>query len=192
MSDALAIAATTLEYLARHPEENERLMPFLQFLEGTAPGLYADRHHPVGHVTTSGFLVSEKGDTLLLIYHLKLGRFLQPGGHVEQDASLLASALREIHEEVGLSPERLILCQPDHTPIDIDPHRIPERKGQPGHWHFDFRYLFRVDSHEMGKIQHQADEVARPAWFAWDAPEVIALLPTPLAGRLRSAFDAHR
>lgn len=191
MFDPLEIAATTQSYLARFPEENARLEPFLEFLAQTDAAFYADRQHPVGHVTTSGFLLSEKGDMLLLIQHLKLNRSLQPGGHVEKDATLLASALREIREEVGLSKDQLTLCQPDTLPIDIDPHRIPARPNQPEHWHFDFRYLFRVSAAAVETIQHQVEEVAHPAWFGWDSPEILALLPPELRARLQSFFLKH-
>ena len=171
MSDPLSVAANTSRYLERYPEETERLKPFLSFLQETNPTKYALRSHSIGHVTTSGFLVSQSSGAVLLIYHLKLQRYLQPGGHVEEDKSLLASALREIREEVGISGSGLILCQPDNCPIDIDPHRIPadSRRNLPEHWHFDFRYLFKVTSEAEAAVVHQAEEVAHAEWFSWDS-----------------------
>lgn len=186
MSDCLSVVANTNRYLELYPNEIARLEPFLSFLEETDPANYAQRSHPIGHVTTSGFLVSEASRKLLLIYHLKLQRYLQPGGHVEDDDSLLASAMREIREEVGISGGGLVLCQPDDCPIDIDPHRIPAdlRRNLPEHWHFDFRYLFKVTPEAEAAIVHQAEEVAHAEWFSWDSELLRGLLPPNVMRRL--------
>ncbi|MDB4977496.1 MAG: putative hydrolase [Myxococcaceae bacterium] len=96
-----------------------------------------------GHFTASAFILSPARDALLLILHGKLGRWLQPGGHVDaSDVSLLAAARREVREEVGI--DELELLEP--APIDLDIHDIPERKHEPRHCHFDVRYLFRAPS----------------------------------------------
>ncbi|HEY6880471.1 MAG TPA: NUDIX hydrolase [Polyangiales bacterium] len=94
-----------------------------------------------GHFTASAFVVSPERDALLLILHGKLGLWLQPGGHVDdEDESLLAAARREVAEEVGL--RELELLAP--APLDLDIHDIPARKGEPAHAHFDVRFLFRA------------------------------------------------
>ncbi|WP_304452982.1 hypothetical protein [Nocardiopsis sp. YSL2] len=48
-------------------------------------------------------------------------------------------------------------------PIDLDIHRIPANtaKAEPEHWHFDFRYLYRI---EESSVQLQAEEVGGHAW----------------------------
>ena len=96
-----------------------------------------------GHFTASAFILAPDRSALLLILHAKLGRWLQPGGHVDAtDADLLAAARREVHEEVGIQDQDLELLQPG--PIDVDIHHIPARKAEPSHAHFDVRYLFRA------------------------------------------------
>ena len=97
------------------------------------------RHQPRAHFTASAFVVDESGARACLVAHAKLGRLLQPGGHVEPtDLSLEAAALREAHEETALELE------PHPTaprPFDLDIHEIPERPGEPAHFHLDVRYL---------------------------------------------------
>jgi 8-oxo-dGTP pyrophosphatase MutT (NUDIX family) len=94
-----------------------------------------------GHFTASAFVLAPERDALLLILHGKLGLWLQPGGHVDdEDASLLAAARREVREEVGLG--ELELLEP--APLDVDIHDIPARKHEPPHQHFDVRFLFRA------------------------------------------------
>jgi hypothetical protein len=58
----------------------------------------------------------------------------------------------------------------DITPIDIDIHAIPANaaKGEPEHWHADFRWVFRV---EAPSVVLQAEEVEGYAWRPMaDAP----------------------
>jgi hypothetical protein len=54
------------------------------------------RGEPSAHFTASAFVVDETGARTCLVQHVKLGRLLQPGGHIEpSDLSLEAAALRE-------------------------------------------------------------------------------------------------
>jgi ADP-ribose pyrophosphatase YjhB (NUDIX family) len=91
------------------------------------------------HFTASAFVVDESGARTCLVAHAKLGRLLQPGGHVEpEDVSLEAAALREAREETELEVE---LHPRAPRPFDVDIHPIPERPGEPAHAHLDVRYL---------------------------------------------------
>ncbi len=97
------------------------------------------RNEASAHFTASAFVVDETGTQTCLIQHVKLGRLLQPGGHVEpSDLSLEAAALREAREETTLAVE---LHPVAPRPFDLDIHGIPERPGEPAHFHLDVRYL---------------------------------------------------
>lgn len=102
---------------------------------------FARDHFVPGHFTASAFVLSPDGQALLLIFHEKFRRWLQPGGHVErQDADLLAAALREVEEEAGLSAVEVL----GDGAFDLDVHEIPARKGDPAHRHFDVRVLLQA------------------------------------------------
>ena len=97
------------------------------------------RNEPSAHFTASAFVIDEPCEQACLVSHVKLGRLLQPGGHVEaSDASLEAAALREAREETELVLE---LHPTAPRPFDLDVHRIPDRPGEPRHYHLDVRYL---------------------------------------------------
>lgn len=97
------------------------------------------RAQPRAHFTASALVLDESGGRTCLVEHVKLGRLLQPGGHIEpDDASVEAAAWREAREETGLE----LAWHPRATrPFDLDAHAIPERPGEPAHVHLDVRYL---------------------------------------------------
>ena len=50
-----------------------------------------------GHFTASAFVLAPDRRAILEVHHAKLGRWLQPGGHVESaDDSLVSAAHREV------------------------------------------------------------------------------------------------
>jgi 8-oxo-dGTP pyrophosphatase MutT (NUDIX family) len=110
-------------------------------LAGSPGDPFYRKHFVPGHFTASAFILSPDRSSLLLIYHSKLHRWLQPGGHVEPgDADILAAAGREIVEEVGMAAPPLAV----EGVFDVDIHPIPARKDEPEHEHFDVRFLFQA------------------------------------------------
>lgn len=142
-------------YHPTDPREAVFRQRMLDLLQLSAP---TSRHHfEPGHLTASGFVVSPEGDALLLIFHKKLGIWVQPGGHVEPtDGSLLEAARREVEEEVGLA----LPADEAAAIFDLDVHSIPARKGEPEHEHFDVRYRFRSPTRDFVRT----DEVLDVRW----------------------------
>lgn len=138
------------------PREANHLRRMRDLLASTGDPFARDHYVP-GHFTASAFIVSPDRTALLLIYHAKLHRWLQPGGHVDPaDADVLAAARREMSEEVGLSNLQLV----GGRIFDVDVHVIPARATEPAHEHFDVRYLFEAEV----TVVHAATDAVDARW----------------------------
>ena len=146
---------------ARDALERGHLARMRELCESIADPLSRSSFEP-GHFTASAFILSPESDALLLIFHGKLQRWLQPGGHVDvDDADLLAAALREAREEVGIVDLEPVLP----GPLDVDVHEIPPLRGEPAHAHFDVRFLFRARTRAF----QAASDAKAARWVPLDA-----------------------
>jgi 8-oxo-dGTP pyrophosphatase MutT (NUDIX family) len=129
------------QYRPADAREQGHLARILGLLATPEPG--SRSQFQPGHLTASAFVLSPAGDAVLLIFHRKLGIWIQPGGHLEPaDESLEHAARREVAEEVGID-----ISSRARAPIfDVDVHFIPARKAEPQHEHFDVRFCFRASS----------------------------------------------
>jgi 8-oxo-dGTP pyrophosphatase MutT (NUDIX family) len=119
-----------------------------------------DRSNWEGHLTGSGLVTNQSMDKVLLTLHAKLGLWLQLGGHADFDPDLGAVALRECQEESGLTNLRFV---PNTASIfDLDIHWIPARKNEPGHWHYDVRFLFLANAGEPLTVSSESNDLK---WF---------------------------
>jgi 8-oxo-dGTP pyrophosphatase MutT (NUDIX family) len=121
------------------------------------------RSQPAAHFT--GSAVVTDGRRVALVHHRKLGRWLQPGGHVEpaDGDDLLATALREAAEETGCP----VVPHPTAPrPLDVDVHPIPSRGMEPAHLHLDLRFLVLTDQPDALRADPGESESVR--WFEFD------------------------
>ena len=138
--------AGLLAKLALHPVndplERQHLQSVQSLLSSTTDPFSRDQYVP-GHITASSYVLDHAMQHVLLIYHSKLHRWLQPGGHVEAgDYDIEFAARREVQEETALFDLELL----GSGVLDVDVHEIPARGDTPAHQHYDVRLLFRSRS----------------------------------------------
>ncbi|GHC72070.1 NUDIX hydrolase [Streptomyces flavofungini] len=164
------IRTTLDDYLNARPDDKPLLAPLAELLDGGAD--LTSRKEFRGHVTAGAILADPDG-RILHIRHRALNRWLLPGGHLEpEDTDLLTAARRELTEETGIPASAAIPAS--RLPIHIDAHPIPANpaKEEPGHHHFDFRFLFRTVA---DVVELQTEEVTAAAWRAADTIADVAL-----------------
>ena len=113
---------------------------------------------PERHLTASAFVMNPAGNQVLVHWHTKLGRWLQPGGHVEPGETPLAACLRELAEETHLAND---------APTAIfahDEQAIPGSSRMPAHDHVDARFLFQSADDELPR----SPEGAALRWLPWE------------------------
>lgn len=130
-----------------------------------------DREADPVHVTASAVVVGPRGTVLHL--HRRLGRWLQPGGHVEAGEDPATAAVRETREETGLAAEH-----PGEGPelVHVDVHRAGS------HVHMDLRYLLVAPD---AAPSPGAGESPHVRWFTWE--DAAAMADDALIGALRRA-----
>ena len=127
-----------------------------------------------GHATASAIVLNESLDKVLLTHHRKLNKWLQLGGHADDDQDLARVALREAEEESGLCSFRFVASPLWNTtidglpmPFDLDVHEIPARKSEPRHYHHDARFLLVAcdDNQDSVVVSDESHDVR---WFPLD------------------------
>jgi 8-oxo-dGTP pyrophosphatase MutT (NUDIX family) len=120
-----------------------------------------DEHAGPIHVTASAIVVGTRGTVLHL--HKRLGRWMQPGGHIDPGEEPPDAALREATEELGLD-----VAHPSGGPrlIHLDVH-----EAALGHTHLDLRYLLIGAADDPHPPPGESPEAR---WFAWDEASAIA------------------
>ena len=108
-----------------------------------------DRTSAEGHLTGSAMVLDPATGRFLLMLHAKLGRWFQPGGHADGDATLPGVAWREATEETGVVG--LTVAVPA---IDLDIHQVAPPHGP--HLHLDVRYLALVPPGAVPVRNHES------------------------------------
>lgn len=94
----------------------------------------------IKHFCVSVYVFNPKSKNFLMVNHKKLGKWVQPGGHIELNEDPEEASLREVFEETGIKVKLIGKRYPREedyiTPIVIQKNVVKEN-----HIHIDFVYL---------------------------------------------------
>ena len=125
--------------------------------------------HELYDFTTSAFVIHPKEPKILLLLHKKLGKWLQPGGHVELNENPLQTLHHEMLEETGLNPTDYVIIEPSESPRPKGNNRplpLPfyfnEHNFNETHKHIDICYLAKAS---ITKLTTEPDGASDIGWF---------------------------
>lgn len=121
------------------------------------------------HFCASAFVVDPSTKKLLLVYHSKFKKWVQPGGHIESDEYPEETAVREVYEETGYKVELI----GEHFPREDDlvkPLGIQKNRGANGESHIDIIYVAKPIRHV--KVERD-DEITHYRWFTREELETL-------------------
>jgi len=121
----------------------------------------------INHFTATGFVFNENSE-ILMIKHKKLGVWLPPGGHIDENELPCEAALREIFEETGVKAKIITAAQDMSVtthcyelplPMEI---LLEDIDGNGLHNHIDMIYLCLA---ENSTLKPQENEIDGIGWF---------------------------
>ncbi|MDR2063485.1 MAG: NUDIX domain-containing protein [Candidatus Nomurabacteria bacterium] len=128
------------------------------------------------HFCVEVYVYNRKKQQFLLVHHKKLGKWVQPGGHVDPEESPEEAAIREVKEETGLDV-CLIGKRVPRASDYILPLALQKNVISKDHIHMDFVYLAetrgcrkavlnQAESHGIGWFSLQ--EILDPSFNTFD------------------------
>ncbi len=117
-----------------------------------------------GHVTASALVLDHSGSQVLLTLHRRLGRWVQLGGHCDDDdTDVVSAALREAVEESGVPDLRIA---PDLAAIHV--HPVTCSLGVPTR-HLDLQFVAHAPAGARIAISDESEDLRW--WPADSLPE---------------------
>lgn len=148
------------------------------------------RTNLIAHMTASAWIVNDKRDKTLMVYHKIYDSWSWTGGHADGDEDLLSVALREAREETGLENVKAVtgdICSLEV--LTVDGH---EKRGEyvPSHLHLNVTYLLTADERDELTVCEAENSGVR--WFTLDEalkassePWFVKRIYSKLNGKLR-------
>jgi ADP-ribose pyrophosphatase YjhB (NUDIX family) len=124
------------------------------------------------HYSATGIVFNEN-DEILLIKHKKLGVWLPPGGHVDENELPEEAVIRDIFEETGVRAE--IVSRKKGLPLMADENRCMELEtpfvvlledisGNGTHYHIDNIFVCRALNSQLSLNHNEAEKIG---WFPY-------------------------
>lgn len=126
------------------------------------------------HFCASAFVVDPNTKRLLLVFHKKFHKWVQPGGHIEEGETPEETAYREVYEETGIKIELLGNRFPREDDF-IRPLGIQRNRNLEGDTHIDIIYAAIPKKTE--NLTLNQEESLGIGWFTRKQLEALEVFP---------------
>jgi 8-oxo-dGTP pyrophosphatase MutT (NUDIX family) len=151
--------AVLSEWRAPDPAQDSLRQAVLAFVLGREDA--CRRECVPGHITASALVLDDPSAQVLLTLHPRLGRWVQLGGHCEDDdADIVAAALREATEESGVAGLRI---EPELVAVHV--HPVTCSLGVPTR-HLDLQFVAHAPADAQIALSDESDDLR---WWPADA-----------------------
>lgn len=124
------------------------------------------RENELAHITSSGFIMNETLDKVLMVHHNIRNAWAWTGGHADGDADLLHVAIKEAKEETGIievKPFTSSIISLDILPVY---GHVKKNKYVSAHLHLSIAYILIANEKETLKVKE--DENSGVKWITSD------------------------
>lgn len=121
------------------------------------------RDNKVMHITSSGYIVNQSRDKVLMIYHKIYNSWSWTGGHADGDDDLLFVAIKEAKEETGLMEVTPI--SNNIFSLDILPVNGHVKKGSFVSPHLHLSVAFLLEANENDILTVNVEETEGVKWI---------------------------
>ena len=123
------------------------------------------------HFCASVILIDPETKKILLVHHKKFNKWVQPGGHIEEEETPEECAMREAYEETGIKVKLVGERFPREDDF-IKPLAVQKNRNKEGYLHIDFVYLAIPLTNE---IDNSNPENTGVEWFSRNDLENISV-----------------
>jgi 8-oxo-dGTP pyrophosphatase MutT (NUDIX family) len=99
-------------------EEKDVVLELTQYVLENQNCFEREAKEDAKHIAASVLLVTRDFKKALFLWHTKIGRWTQPGGHADGNPDLHSVALKELEEETGVTGAELV------SPVPLDIYRF--------------------------------------------------------------------
>jgi len=126
------------------------------------------------HFCSSVFVINPLNKKILLVKHNMFDKWVQPGGHIEDDEVPEETAVREVYEETGIKLNLLGERFPREDDF-IKPLGIQKNRTLKGNTHVDIIYAGIPNNIEAELVL--SEESTGIGWFSRDELDKIEVFP---------------
>lgn len=153
------------EFIPENEQELQDKRLMLDYIE-RFPNDILLRENEIAHITSSGFIMNDELDKVLLVHHNIRNVWAWTGGHADGDPDFLYVAIKEAREETGINNVKAL--SDNIASIDILPvyGHMKRNKYVSAHLHLSVSYILIASENE--KLVVNTDENSGVKWFTLD------------------------